>query len=347
MRTSPQSSSKLTAMTLGIAVLFLLGSCSPKPQSFQDSALGTTILITIYGDLTTELRQGVMEILSDLEQRMTIWDSGPEGELKELNNKAGYAPYPLSPETQKVLDQALEVAERSGGALNPAIGPLVEAWGFITYSPKLPEPQTIQRLLPLTQWQDIQKTDEGMYLARPGMKVDLGALAKGFAADQVRNFLISKGVKSGIIDLGGNIVTLGTKPDGQLWRAGVQDPDQGRGAYLGVLSLDSRTLVTSGDYERFFMENGTRYHHILDPKTGYPANSDLRAVTIVTQSSLLADALSTACFVLGLEKSLELLKLYPGVEALFVLKDRSLYLTPDLRTSFELVANYSLRENVR
>ena len=164
--------------------------------------------------------------------------------------------------------------------------------------------------------------------------MDLGGIAKGYAGDEAIKIYKKYGIKSAYINLGGNVVVLGTKPDGKPWRIGVQNPRAENGFYIGIVEVADKAVVTSGDYERFFEENGKRYHHILDPKTGRPADSGLISSTIVTDVSMDADALSTAAFVLGLEKGRALVESLEGVEAIFVTKDKEVYVTDGLRNSF-------------
>jgi thiamine biosynthesis lipoprotein len=160
-----------------------------------------------------------------------------------------------------------------------------------------------------------------------GMILDLGGIAKGYAADQAAAVLKEHHVQKAIVNLGGNVLTLGRKPDGTLWRIGVQDPDLERGDYAIIVQLDDTSLVTSGPYERFFVLDGITYHHILDTKTGYPVQSDLTSASIITKSSFLADALSTSVYALGYEKGMEMIDKLEGVEAIFFTKDKKILLS--------------------
>ena len=165
------------------------------------------------------------------------------------------------------------------------------------------------------------------YLPRPGMRLDLGALAKGYIADKVKALLLERGVKSGVIDLGRNILLIGEKPGGAAFSIGVQSP-MNSGDLLRVLSLRDMSLVTSGTYERYFEQDGKRYHHVLDPFTGFPADTDLSAVTVLSDSSLWGDALSTACLLLGVDDGLKLIDSIPDAEALFVRTDGTVVTSP-------------------
>jgi thiamine biosynthesis lipoprotein len=175
------------------------------------------------------------------------------------------------------------------------------------------------------------------------MAVDVGAIAKGYAADQAARILMDAGVEHALLDFGGNILTIGNKPDGSQWRIGIQHPEESRNQYLGILEGVDETIVTSGPYERYFIEEGVRYHHILDRRTGYPARNGLLSATIVAEESMRADALSTATFVLGMEEAQELVLSLEDVEAIFVTEEQEVWVSPGLRERFELTApNYEL-----
>jgi len=186
-------------------------------------------------------------------------------------------------------------------------------------------------------WKDIEVDDSArtIFLRRRGMSLDLGSGTKGYATDELVKLLAAKGVSSAIIDLGGNIFAMGSNPDNRPWRIGLQDPETARGAYMGVASLVDRTMVTSGVYERFFMKDGKRYHHIFDTKTGYPVDNGLTSVTIITAKSFDADGCTTMLFAIGREKGLELGKKL-GLGVIMIDDKRKVYLTPGVSGYFEL-----------
>jgi thiamine biosynthesis lipoprotein len=211
---------------------------------------------------------------------------------------------------------------------------LVSLWD-ITGDPYLPTQEEIDSLLPLVDYQVVELDENSLsvYLPTKGMKLDLGAIAKGYAADESAAILTSAGVRSAILDLGGNIVILGSKPDDSPWRVGIQNPFSPRGNHLAIYDAQDLTLVSSGVYERFFIQDGIRYHHILNPSTGYPSDSGIAGVTIISDSSIQADALSTAAFVLGVEKGTSLINSFSQVEAVFVTNDKEIFLTSKLGDS--------------
>lgn len=246
-------------------------------------------------------------------------------ELTRVNAAAGIEPVQVSADTWKVLDEALRLARLSEGSFDPTIGPLVAAWGIGTESPRVPAPEEIAALLKLVDYHRVRLDPDSrtVFLQDKGMALDLGGIAKGYAADEAARICRERGVQAAVLDLGGNIYTIGSKTleDGSKrpWSIGLQKPGLERGTVLGILKSTDATLVTSGDYERFFEFEGKRYHHILDPHTGYPAQSGLVQTSIFsTRSSMTCDALSTALFVLGLDKGMELIETLPDYSALVV-----------------------------
>ncbi len=332
---------------LPLLFVFLLGAsgCSAKEtlQKSYGEAMGTSLMLAYYAPQPRpEILEKALTLLNKLEAEMTIWDRPVPSEIMKLNSTSGKSSFLLPPDSTFVLRTALKYAKLSGGALDPTVGPFVKLWGVATDHPKVPAQADLERDFPLVDWNLVEDRADGFYLPKEGMILDLGAIAKGYAADKLKKLFLAEGLKSGIIDLGGNIFLVGSKQDGSPWKVGVQDPLQPRGAFLGIIPVKDKSLVTSGIYERFFEENGKKYHHILNAKTGYPEENDLAGVTIVHNPSIEADALSTAVFVLGLKKGWDLVLSQPGVEAVFVTRDRKVYITPGLVNVFELTGKYEL-----
>ena len=235
-----------------------------------------------------------------LEQLLSVTD--PDSEISRLNASGSAA---LSPDTEAVLSEALDLAALTGGALDVTLYPVVRAWGFTTGEYRVPEHAEITDLLERVDWRRVALADSTASLPE-GFMADLGAVAKGYASDRLASLLREGGVSSALIDLGGNICCVGSKPDGGAWRVGVRDP-KGDG-YVGAIQARDCAVITSGSYERYFTdENGTVYGHIFDPATGYPADSGLISVTVVGSSGLRCDGLSTALYVLGAERASTLL----------------------------------------
>jgi Membrane-associated lipoprotein involved in thiamine biosynthesis len=257
----------------------------------------------------------------------------PSSDVSRINAAAGISPVNVHKDTFKVIERAIFFAEISNGAFDPSVGPLVSLWGIGGDNARVPSREEIDNTLPLINWRyvELDETAHSVFLKRKGMALDLGAIAKGYAADEAAAIIKNAGVKRAIIDFGGNIVTLGEKKDKSPWKVGIQNPVKRRGIYFGVLRLDTegkQTVVTSGAYERFFETDGERYHHILSTVTGYPVKNGLLSVTVIASDSTDADALSTSLFALGYEKGIKLLDSFRETEAVFVFEDNSVRVTP-------------------
>ncbi|HHW32219.1 MAG TPA: FAD:protein FMN transferase [Clostridiaceae bacterium] len=298
--------------------------------------MNTIITQRIYGKNAKKATQEATERIKELESKMTI--NSPGGEVNDLNAQAGKGFVSLTQDTVFVLEKALYYSELSGGAFDVTVGPLVKAWGINTPNERIPSENEIEELLTLVNYKDINIDRENLQakLERPGQIVDLGAIAKGYAGDEVIKIYKKYGIESAYVNLGGNVVVLGTKPDGTPWRIGIQDPRKPNGFYVAILTLVDKAVVTSGDYERYFERDGKRYHHIIDPRTGSPSHSGLISATIVSDSSIDADALSTSVFILGLDKGMELIESLPGIEAVFITENKEVYVTSGLTDYFSM-----------
>lgn len=310
------------ALLVALLLLFVGAGCQgqKKALSRTDYLLDTVVTLTLYGAAEADLDAAFSEIrrLSDL-----LDAYAPFSDLGWLQAAAGQRFVAVSEETMELLVFAKEIYERTGGYLDVTVGPLIDLWDIQNggHYPTAEELSAARGLLGMDNLV-LDEANGAAYLARPGMRLDLGALAKGYIADKVKALLLSRGVKSGVIDLGRNILLIGEKPGQEPFSIGIQSPDAS-GELLRVLALRDKSLVTSGTYERYFDYRGQRYHHVLDPFTGFPADRGLLAVTILSGSSLLGDALSTSCLLLGVEEGLALIDSIPEAEALFVRTDGS------------------------
>ncbi len=309
-----------------------------KAYEADTFAMGTVITQKVYGpDGQAAIDEAISKI-QQLDKLLTFNDA--QGDVYRLNQSAGIKGVQLNPETVRIIAKAQQVSALSGGAFDITVGPLVKAWGIGTDAQHVPSKQELDKLLSLVNYQDVKVDDDTVTIKHRGQMVDLGGIAKGYAGDAVMEIYKQHGIDSAVINLGGNVVTLGNKPDGSPWKVGIRDPrpaSMESGQDLGVVKVTDKAVVTAGDDQRFFIENGQRYHHILDPTTGYPARSDLMSVTLITDSSLNADALDTAVYILGMKKGEELLRQWSGVEAVFVTIDNKIYVTEGLKDSFEFL----------
>jgi thiamine biosynthesis lipoprotein len=324
---------------LCLASVFAAG-CGRQPAELtrtQNGLLGTVCTVTLYGGGTEKDLDAAFDVIKRVDALMSA--HSPDSEISLVNAAAADRPLVVSPETFRVIREGIEFSRMSEGAFDITVGPLVKLWGIGTDRARVPALSEVKRAVSLIDFRDIVLDSDALtvLLKRKGMAIDLGAIAKGYAADEAAGILESRGVRYALINLGGNVLTLGLKPDGSRWRIGIQDPEKPRGEHLGIVEVSGASVVTSGPYERYFDDGRTRYHHIMDTRTGFPVRNGLLAVTTVSESSMKADAYSTLLFALGLERGRRLLERGSGaVNAVFVTENHELYVSPGIRGSFKV-----------
>lgn len=296
-------------------------------------ALGTMNTIQAFGPGNNNAVELAADRVCEINGRMSVYQENSD--IWKLNAQAGKGPQKVHPDTLYLLSLAKKYSQLTAGAFDSTIRPLAALWNIGKKGDLIPSSNEIEKALSHTGFDDlaVYPDESAAELKRPGMSADLGGIAKGYAGDEVKRILTENGVASALINLGGNIVTIGTQPDGKPWRIGIQNPLRPRGESLISLEPSDCSIVTSAVNERFFMKNGKRYHHILDPRTGAPVQSGLLSVTVICPSGVHADALSTALFVLGLKKHSEfgtLLLENAGAEAVYITERLELFLTPGL-----------------
>ena len=301
---------RLAALLLMIFALFLTacGEKSAESETRTVYAMDTVMNLTVYGENAAAALESAEKELHTLDE--AVLSRTAEGsELSALNAANGESvSYGADDPLPKLIETALAISEATDGAFDPTLAPVLDAWGFTKDLRRVPSADELKELLSHTGCGKVrlERTADGWAITLlDGAQLDLGGIAKGYAADLLRAQLEKKGVTSATLDLGGDVFVMGRKTDGSDWRIAVKDPGDTE-SYLGIVSAADKFIVTSGVYERYFEENGVRYHHILDPKTGCPAESGLVSVTVVCKNGAWADALSTACFVLGPDGALAL-----------------------------------------
>lgn len=295
---------------------FLNGCGTQEPLVKSDFLLDTIVTVTLYDSKEERIIDGCLDLCRQYENLFskTIDDS----DIAKINNAHG-KPVTVSTDTIALIQKGIEYGELSNGLFDITIGPVSDMWDFKSDAPKAPDDKALQNALAHVDYKAIQVNEQTVTLTDPDAKIDLGGIAKGYIADRMKEYLLTSGVNSATINLGGNVLTVGTKPDKDPFFIGIQKPFEDRNTIITPIAVTDQSIVSSGPYERFFYdESGKLYHHILDTKTGYPVQNSLYGVTIISDKSVDGDALSTTCFALGLEKGFELIESLDGIEAVFI-----------------------------
>ncbi len=297
--------------------------------------MGTVMSHKVFGMYAEESLDAVCRELSLLEELLSRFI--PESEVSCINQAAGKHNVHVSPETFDILTRSVELSALCLGNFDVTIAPLVALWAIGKDTFIHPVESDIQRTLALVSYHDIilDSCHQTAGLDKPGQAVDLGGIGKGYAGDCILDTYRSYGVTSAYSNLGGNVITMGTKPDGTPWHIGIQHPRQ-QESLLGTVSVADQCVVTSGDYQRCSKTtNGNFFHHIINPHTGFPSQSGVISVSIVAENTMTADALSTALFISGISHGLEILKSFPKTEAIFVDADVKVFVTKGLKNNFQ------------
>lgn len=286
----------------------------------------TIVNVSIYDSRATKQNvEDIEALLEEIDNKISRTNS--DSEIYKVNTNSGVAPVQVSADTFNLVSIAIDYAKRTNGLLDPSIGRLVTLWNIGHEGAHV---LPIEEIAPMQQLCDYRKIElnkekHEIYLQEKGMEIDLGSYGKGYAADAVYDYLADQGFNSAIIDLGGNVFAMGQKPNGEDWNIGIQDPTEERGNPIGSIRVNDKTVVTAGIYERYFIEDGKFYPHIINPKTGYPVDNNISSVTIVTDRSTDADTIDTALVLLGIEEGLKFVENIPNAEVLFITKDKKLY----------------------
>ena len=316
---------------VSLCAALLLGACAPAAQTSESFALDTICTQQVRGGNA----QAAVAEVNALLQRITVEYAVNGSQIGALN-----AAYPnaasLSDEAIMLIEMAIQIAAQTDGAFDPTIGAVSRLWD-ISGDARVPTDSEISMALPLVDHTRVTIDGNSVRLSED-MVLDLGGIAKGYAADLAVKIYKEHGVLGALLNLGGNIYAFGTREDGGDWRIGLRDPLGVSGEYAVIVPVSNTSVVTSGSYERFFESGGQLYHHLFDPKSGYPAQSGLLSVTVICENSARADALSTAFFVMGLEEGLALARQMDGVEAVFFTEERQVYVTDGLKESI-VIAN--------
>lgn len=319
--------------------IFTTGKYEKHEIMKNSYALGTLINLRASGSKAEKAIHKALERLNEIDDRMSAFKESSD--ISKINFSAGSRGENVNSDTYFVVKKAIEYSEILEGTFDPTIRPLVKLWSIGTKEEKIPEKKDIEETLKLVNYKDIilGENTNSIMLKHKNQALDIGGIAKGFAADEVRDIFYKHNIKSALIDLGGNIFALGSKGDGSPWRVGIQNPFKLRGEFVGILSAKNRSIVTSGNYERYFMKDGKRFHHILDPKTGYPSQSKIISATIISDNSIDGDGLSTGVYIIGIDKAIKIIEAIDGIEAIFITEDKKIYKTSGIDNSIFTVTD--------
>ena len=315
---------------------------SQEPISSTAIKLNTAVTVTIYDSKDRDLLTECMNLCDKYEKIFSR--TATDSELYKLNHRK-LTPaeetedtYQVSDSLAELVSEGLDYSELSEGAFDIAIESLTSLWDFTAEDPQVPEDSLIRAALPKCDYHNISvdRVKNEITLKTDDTAIELGAIAKGYIADRLKDYLVSRNVKSAIINLGGNVLCIGEKPDNSAFKIGIQKPFADRSETIAVMDIRDKSVVSSGIYERCFEQDGTLYHHLLNPKTGYPYDNGLIAVTIISDKSVDGDALSTTCFALGLEDGMKLAESLDDVQAFFVTSDYEIHYTKDFQKKIKV-----------
>lgn len=321
----------------------MMQKCRPLMAKSQDYGMNTVIWHSLFGENAEVALQAAKNEIIRLEGLFSRYIPGSE--ISRINHTAGTGAVEISACTYEVLTKAIEFSELCQDCFDVTIGPLVDLWRYSKSISIRPDETRVAENLALVNYKDLilDPFKKTAALRKAGQSIDLGGIGKGYAADQVLKILKENGIRSAFTNFGGNVAVIGSKPDQSAWRIGVQHPRL-EGRLIGAVSVVNKSVVTSGDYQRNFTDqHGRKFHHILDPQTGYPAQSGLASVTVIAENAITADALSTILFLTGITRGREILKALPGTNAVFIDLNCVVYVTESLKDFFQVDQGIEMR----
>lgn len=327
---------KAMILIAGLAVMLLSG-CERKTEPISKSGfmLNTFVTVTIYDKDDPKILDGCLELCRSYENILSKTLEGSE--VYKLNHRsANQQTVTVSDDIKALITEAQNYSERSEGGFDVTIEPLSSLWNFTSENPVIPPDEEIKEAVKKVGYKNLKLEGNTLTFLSPDTTLDFGAVAKGYIADRLKDYLLEQGVKSAIINLGGNVLCVGEKPDGTPFKIGLQKPFADRNETIETLNIRDMSVVSSGVYERHFIKDGTNYHHLLNPRDGYPFQNGLVSVTILSKVSADGDGMSTACFSLGLEEGLKLVNSLDGIYGIFITDDYEVYYSDGAKQFLEV-----------
>lgn len=313
---------KIKISFLPLILGLFLGGCARQAYKDTRFLLDTVCEITVIDTNKTRAQEALETAFEEIKRIDRLCGYEKDSQVSQISANAGKRPVKVDPELFKLIEESIRISELTGGAFDITVGPLVSLWGFDKHNPALPPAGKIKRVLPLVNYKNIRmdSKNSSVFLLKPGMKLDLGGIAKKYTMRTVMKKLQGMGIKKAMVNLGGDIQVRGGALGKNPWKIGLQHPRK-TDQLVTIFKYNDKTIITSGDYERYFFHNGVRYHHIFNPHTGYPTKGIISA-TVLTDGPILADALATAVFVLGEKKGLALIEKIPDTDLILITESK-------------------------
>lgn len=319
-----------------VALIFIKGNKAIQPYEKKFYSLGTIMTLTVFGKKGEKAVEEAQKKIMSIDDEMSVFKD--HSEVARINKNAGGKLLPVSQDTYFVIKKAIKFCQLSQGTFDITIRPIIGLWATGSDKQRVPSQIEIDDKLKLVNYKDVilDEKNNAVGLKYKDQEIDLGGIAKGYAADQVKNIFLNKRIKSALINLGGNVFAMGKKLNGDAWKIGIQNPLSERGDFVGIISVMNKSVVTSGNYERYFNIDGKKFQHIIDSRTGYPSESKIISATIISDLSIDGDGLSTGVYILGINKALNLIGSLNGIEAIFITEDKKISVTSGMKDNFQL-----------
>lgn len=316
---------------LSLFTIILLSSCTNKKSETYFESMNTFMKVQAYGEKAEEANAAAQKYIGELEGFISV--TKPESDIYKLNHATQF-PVEINHQTLELIKIALNMSEISDGAFNPCLYPVSSTWGFTKKQYRIPSQEEINEKLKLTDWKKVRIEDSNVFMEN-GMQFDLGGIGKGFAGDEAAKKMRSFGIKSALLDLGGNIQLIGSKPDGKDWTVGIRNPIED--GVVGTLNVSDVAVITSAGYERYFEgPDGHKYIHIFDGTTGCPVENEMLSTTAIAESGTYCDGLSTTLYVLGVDRSIELWRKQKDFDFIMITKNKDIYISKNIAKKFTL-----------
>ena len=331
----------IMSVLIGFVLILILTYGNNKKEyiSREFYSLGTLNQLKVSGRKANKAIDESIRKLCEIDDKMSVFKENSE--ISKINQHAGKQVQIVSKDTYYVIEKAIKYCSLSKGDFDITIRPIVALWGIGKEDSKVPTINEIKETLKVVNYKDIvtDKNNRSIFLKYKKQEIDVGGIAKGYAADEVRDIMLKNKIKSGLINLGGNIFVIGNKDDGTAWTVGIQNPIKTRGEFALTISVINKSIVTSGSYERYFETGGKKYHHIINPSTGYPSESDIISATIISDNSIDGDGLSTGVYIMGVQKAMKLIEEIKGIDAIFITINKEVYVTSGLSGKVTITNN--------